>query len=376
VGNENPSHPDVTADNWNIGVLDQVDASGCDGTWTQATRDSIKLSEPMPFIYTTTHTARRGYEKVLDYVGASLHRDSFDEMIISDTRYGRASHTGSGLSQGFINSQNDNKPSGAGSDWSAWPTLVSTEAPLDTDQDGMPDDWETANGLDPNNKNDYNTLNEDGYTMLEVYINSLVADITASQNEDGEPQGYILRVGEAQYSEYEISGQTSNGDWTFSGGFKMNQTGTPATGSYATIKYSANRQYKLTLPVGLEFSSVDFYGYANADGGSSYLSEVNGTAYTASDYAFPARDAQPGTITHSVTFSEPIANTLTFTVKGSQTCLKLTLYVNQATGIHIVDNGVITTHPNSMTIYTLQGVPVKGSRRGLYIQNGRKYLQR
>ena len=299
VGNENPSHPDVTADNWTIGIINQVDASACDGTWTQATKDSIKLAEPMPFVYTTTHTARRGYEKVLDYVGASLHRDSFDEMIINDTRKGQASHTGSGLSSGFINTQNDNKPAGAGSDWSAWPTLESTEAPVDTDNDGIPDEWETANGLNPNSAADGNTLNAEGYTMLEVYMNSLVADITAAQYEDGEPQGKIIHVGESQYSAYDISGQTSNGDWTFSGGFKMNQTGTPATGNYRTIKYSANKQYKLTLPTDMQFSSIDFYGYANADGGSSYLSEVNGTTYDAEVYPFPARAATPNSITHS-----------------------------------------------------------------------------
>ena len=311
TGNKNSKYSDVTANNWQIGIINQVNASDCDGTWTQATRDSIKLSEPMPFIYTTTHTADMAYERVLSYVGCSKSRDSFDEMIISDTRNGKASHTGTGLSSGFINTQDDNKPAGAGSDWSAWPTLNSTEAPVDTDGDGMPDEWETANGLNPKDKNDGNTLNDEGYTMLEVYLNSLVADITAAQNEGGEPQGKVINVGESQYSSYDISGQTSNGDWTFSGGFKMNQTGTPATGNYGTIKYSANKQYKLTLPDGLQFSKVDFYGYANADGGSSYLSEINGTTYNADVYPFPARDAIPGNITHSISFEDELLFVIT-----------------------------------------------------------------
>ena len=369
VGNENPSHPDVTADNWTIGIINQVDASDCDGTWTQATKDSIKLAEPMPFVYTTTHTARRGYEKVLDYVGASLHRDSFDEMIINDTRKGQASHTGSGQSSGFINTQNDNKPAGAGSDWSAWPTLESTEAPVDTDNDGIPDEWETANGLNPNSAADGNTLNAEGYTMLEVYMNSLVADITAAQYEDGEPQGKIIHVGESQYSAYDISGQTSNGDWTFSGGFKMNQTGTPATGSYGTIKYSANKQYKLTLPTDMQFSSVDFYGYANADGGSSYLSEVNGTTYDAEVYPFPARDATPNSITHSIIFEEPFSGTFSFTPKGSQTCLILTLHISQPMGITDVST---KSMPVNDGIYTIDGRRVTSPKKGIYIIGGRK----
>ena len=43
----------------------------------------------------------------------------------------------------------------------------------------MPDDWETASGLDPNNAEDRNdtNLSIDGYTNLEMYINSLVTDI-------------------------------------------------------------------------------------------------------------------------------------------------------------------------------------------------------
>ena len=48
----------------------------------------------------------------------------------------------------------------------------------------MPDVWETANGLNPNDASDgiTTTLSEDGYTNLEVYLNSLVSDITENQN--------------------------------------------------------------------------------------------------------------------------------------------------------------------------------------------------
>ena len=372
TGNKNSKYSDVTNNNWQIGIINQVNASDCDGTWTQATRDSIKLTEPMPFIYTTTHSADMAYERVLSYVGCSKSRDSFDEMMVSDTRNGKASHTGSGLSSGFINTQNDNKPASAGSDWSAWPMLNSTDAPTDTDNDGIPDEWETANGLNPNSAADGNTLNAEGYTMLEVYMNSLVADITTAQNEGGEPQGKVINVGESQYSAYDISGQTSNGDWTFSGGFKMNQTGTPATGSYGTIKYSANRQYKLTLPAGLQFSSVDFYGYANADGGSSYLSEVNGTTYNADAYPFPARDATPGSITHSISYEEPFSGTFTFTPKGSQTCLILTLHVSQPTGIIQVDNSETNIIRFNDAVYSLDGRRVTTTKKGIYIIGGRK----
>ena len=44
TGNKNSKYSEVTSNNWQIGIIDQVDASGCDGTWTQATRDSIRLT--------------------------------------------------------------------------------------------------------------------------------------------------------------------------------------------------------------------------------------------------------------------------------------------------------------------------------------------
>ena len=49
-------------------------------------------------------------------------------------------------------------------------------APVDTDGDGMPDEWETRHGLDPQNPADGAAdANKDGYTNVEDYLNSLVA---------------------------------------------------------------------------------------------------------------------------------------------------------------------------------------------------------
>lgn len=55
--------------------------------------------------------------------------------------------------------------------------------PTDTDGDGMPDQWETDNGLDPANGDDHTTEMPSGYTAIEDYING-VADELA-----GEPPG-------------------------------------------------------------------------------------------------------------------------------------------------------------------------------------------
>jgi hypothetical protein len=58
---------------------------------------------------------------------------------------------------------------------SGWPKLIGAPARKDTDQDGMPDEWEIGMGLDPDDSDDRNGDNDgDGYTNLEEYLNSLV----------------------------------------------------------------------------------------------------------------------------------------------------------------------------------------------------------
>jgi len=71
---------------------------------------------------------------------------------------------------GIIDSQDD---------VGGWPALEEKvrEADYDTDKDGMPNEWEIENGLNPNDPEDRNEdPNKDGYTNLEVYLNNLVSD--------------------------------------------------------------------------------------------------------------------------------------------------------------------------------------------------------
>ena len=61
-------------------------------------------------------------------------------------------------------------PIGAPSDWTWWKGSKRT----DTDGDGMPDEWEKANGLNPNDPSDANgDCTGDGYTNIEKYINGI-----------------------------------------------------------------------------------------------------------------------------------------------------------------------------------------------------------
>lgn len=176
AGNVNPKYDDVTADNWKIGLLDQVD-KGTKVDNHNASADNLRAYYPIPYVYTTTHSAEDAFDRVLDYAGASLHRDAHDITMAYDAREGVATGTKSHI---------DNQDQAIYTDGtSGWPVLLSEEAPADTDGDGMPDEWESANGLDPNDPADGKIKGDDGYTNLENYLNGLVAHITAAQNEGG-----------------------------------------------------------------------------------------------------------------------------------------------------------------------------------------------
>ena len=142
---------------------------------------SMKLTEPAPTGEVTTHTAAQAYEKVLSYAGASLFRDAVDERFVNETKTGTVTYKGSVTKTvGWIDVVADQGTY----------ELESTTRPagFDTDGDGMPDDWETANGLNPNSADDGNAYTLDSekkwYTNIEVYINSLVEDIMKAGNTD------------------------------------------------------------------------------------------------------------------------------------------------------------------------------------------------
>ena len=113
----------------------------------------------------------RGHHQVLEPVGASFpRRDSVDERVINEVRTGTATYGNNGL----IDSQDE---------VGGYPLLESLPAPLDTDHDGMPDDWENDHDLNPTDPADRNgDLDGDGYTNLEEYLNGLVEAFFAYEN--------------------------------------------------------------------------------------------------------------------------------------------------------------------------------------------------
>ncbi len=162
----------TNADNWN-GI--HPDTRNAD-----LPADGIKSSVPFDSGSITTHSAAAAYEKVLAYAGASYRRDAQDTRIVEEIKNGEYTYKGSvtGL-YGIIDKT---------SDVGGWPVLNSATPDEDSDEDGIPDVWETANGLDPEDDADCNSLWSDGsgYTALEVYMHSLVDDIVRAGQSDGE----------------------------------------------------------------------------------------------------------------------------------------------------------------------------------------------
>ena len=143
----------------------------------------IKMDEPAPTGQVTTHSAAEAYEKVLAYVGASLYRDEIDARYMEEAKTGTATYKGSITnSPGIIDKVSDVK----GYTETNFGT-GSRPAGFDTDKDGIPDEWEKANGLNPNDASDALTYSLDKkgyYTNIEVYANSLVENIMKAENQD------------------------------------------------------------------------------------------------------------------------------------------------------------------------------------------------
>ena len=164
----------ATQDNWTYGVYNQFHGSQL--PVSDADKAAMRIDTPHNPGEITTHSAKKAYELVLDYVGASLYRDEVDQRAVNDTRNGNATimNGGNGSTNGYIDT-----PSAAG----GWPVLPTAPAPVDTDGDGMPDTWETEKGLNPNSPIDGNLTTLDGqYTNVEVYLYGIVKNITDNQN--------------------------------------------------------------------------------------------------------------------------------------------------------------------------------------------------
>ena len=161
AGNYVDEAKDVSENNW-LGV--HMPREG-----TEADKKSTVINNPHPSEPIPQQSAIDAYEEVLKSVGASFARDTLDQRIINDVkeRRGRIIDVQGGFPHGTEYALTV----------TAWPPLRSTPPAKDTDKDGMPDDWEKKNGLNPNDATDAAGFKlSKVFTNVEVYLNGLIKE--------------------------------------------------------------------------------------------------------------------------------------------------------------------------------------------------------
>ena len=150
-GNVDATATEVTADNWKGVALPPAEMA------------EVKLKTPLDVHpQLEVEPADEAYARVLEGAGASRVRDAVDQRIVEEVSNGTC-HFGN---EGIIDNQDQ---------VGGWPALQSLPAPTDTDQDGMPDAWESKKQLDSRNPDDRNTVSiAPPYTNFEVYLNQLI----------------------------------------------------------------------------------------------------------------------------------------------------------------------------------------------------------
>ena len=405
--NSNASR-DWTGINYDSGVftingekytLDTNHYYGDDVTYTKnsAGQDCvrIRLENPTEAGEVTTHSALKAYEKVLSFAGASLNRDDVDTRYAKETREGTATYSGSVTKKkGRIDLVSDvqgytEANFGTGS----------RPAGYDTDNDGIPDEWEKANGLNPNNASDallFTLDKKNWYNNIEVYLNSLVQDIMLQGNADadesvdeyypayvnpatgekvdeingGNPEGGTITTEDVSFtiSQLTNTGNNTSSVWDFNDGITISneKSKSYAAGKENGIKYSAGVQYTIHLPEKVSISKMLFTGYDNYGETDAYIGEINGMTYDKDTYVFPQKDASEQYFikSHEVTLPYPAKETLTFTPQGKQVVWIIDLTgTKETSGIDVTE----ASQPVSTTYYNLQGMRVEGQQHGIII---------
>ncbi|MEO7309981.1 MAG: pectate lyase [Chitinophagaceae bacterium] len=126
--------------------------------YTKQVDAAFPITVPIP-----EQNATDAYNAVLKYAGAIFPaRDATDQRVVNETRTGTASGMGAFGKPGIID-----LPVAVG----GWGTYKNGTPAADTDGDGMPDEWERKQGLNPRDASDRNKTGTDGFTMLEKYLN-------------------------------------------------------------------------------------------------------------------------------------------------------------------------------------------------------------
>ncbi|MFD2163825.1 polysaccharide lyase family 1 protein [Paradesertivirga mongoliensis] len=186
-GNIVEGNADVTADNWNGGI--QVEGKDGELMSHSAAKPyfaAMKVDKPFPMPPVAILPTMQAYNFVLNNAGASLpKRDPVDTRVIEQVRTGKIV-TPKNVKLPATQFEHrrlpiDSYKGGIITDISqvgGYPEYKGKPY-KDSDNDGMPDNWESQNGLNPKDASDASLdKNNDGYTNIEEYLNSVVAVAT------------------------------------------------------------------------------------------------------------------------------------------------------------------------------------------------------
>lgn len=191
AGNIMEGYPEITDNNWNGGI--QIESQSNTDGYTQFMRSE----KPFEMPYVKIMSAKESYDYVLNNAGANIPmRDIIDQRVIDEVKTGVAYyekklpkenpygdmwglHEKSKNEDGLFKYRRLPKDSYKQgiithpAQMGGYPEYHGTPY-VDTDKDGMPDAWEKANGLNPNDASDANgDCTGDGYTNIEKYINGI-----------------------------------------------------------------------------------------------------------------------------------------------------------------------------------------------------------
>ncbi|MCM1522731.1 MAG: fibronectin type III domain-containing protein [Muribaculaceae bacterium] len=184
-------------------------------------------------------TAANALKWVIDSVGPSLPvRDEVDQYLIDELLT-----YGTGGTKNGISSEAQLPHKGTG-------TLSGGVKPLDTDNDGIPDEYETANGLNPNDASDAVKIAANGYTNIENYVNQISTahpyikkpTTLSVAKQDKTSLDLTWNVNKNTTNGFEIETSTDNGtNWTVAA------TVAAGTDKYTLGNLTSNTSYQVRL---------------------------------------------------------------------------------------------------------------------------------
>ena len=226
--------------NFHCYVKDNLQDKDCDGKLnaTAVTNFSGADLVATPYDYPELGTySASSIISSLDHVGASFpYRDYVDYYMVDEAKsFGK---------EGAFISNEASLPYGIPTTWKVWQGTK----PVDTDKDGIPDEWEKVLGTDPN-KNDAMTIAENGYANIENYLNQLpymldeltylrspmLVEQTAATTTTLQLKWRDWTVREKGFI---VETKTADGDWTEAARTEANTTSVKLTGLQPGTTYT------------------------------------------------------------------------------------------------------------------------------------------